>query len=165
MTMAPPWLPSLVRLRAYGGDWNAYLAAVYHRFEQDFKDDPPHFRGLRVGLKRHPIVDGREAIFWHLVSEGSEEGERLPDLRRCERIRWLRAVIVHNEDEEVKVWENTRNRDRRICLWLRDQEYLVILARRSGYVLLWTAYCVTRAHRKRKLQREYEAWRKAEAAH
>src|SRR4030043_2160634 len=29
-----------------------------------------------------------------------------------------------------------------ICLWFELEEYLVILAKRRGYVILWTAYLV-----------------------
>jgi hypothetical protein len=43
---------------------------------------------------------------------------------------------------------------------VEEAEYLVVLAERKGYVLLWTAFPVTEPHRKRKLQQEYEASRK-----
>ncbi|MNH30689.1 hypothetical protein D3C79_909980 [compost metagenome] len=46
----------------------------------------------RLGLKRHPVIQGKEATFWHMISEGNDEAERLPDLRRCERIRWPRRA-------------------------------------------------------------------------
>jgi hypothetical protein len=107
---------------------------------------------------------GKAATFWHLISEGKAEDERLPDLRRCERIRWPRPIIEHADTPIVKVWENKRKRDQRICVWFEEEEYLVVLARRKGYVVLWTAYLVTRPHTRRKLQREYKAYIKANAA-
>ena len=81
----------------------------------------------------------------------------MPDLRRCERIRWPRPIIDHGAEPVIRVWENERKGERRICLWLENADYLVVLARRRGYVLLWTAYPVTQPHRRRKLLREYEA--------
>jgi len=57
----------------------------------------------------------------------------------------------------LKVWRNDRYGEERLCLWFEDEEYLVVLARRSGYLLLWTAYPVTEPHRKRKLQKEFAA--------
>jgi hypothetical protein len=110
------------------------------------------------------MEQGKEATFWHLISEGKVEGERLPDMRRCERIRWPRPIIEHADEPVIKIWENKRKRETRICIWFEDVEYLVVLASRKGYVLLWTAYPVTWAHTKRKLQKEYEAFLKANAA-
>ena len=164
MTTGPGWLPSLVLLPQYGGDWNKYVEAVYGYFHADFVYSNPEFRGVPVGIKREPTEQSKEATFWHLVSEGGTEEERVPDLRRCERIRWPCPIIEHADDPPIKVWLNKRRGDTRICIWFAEVEYLVVLAQRKGYVLLWTAYPVARSHRKRKLQREYEAYLKANAA-
>lgn len=157
MANLPDWLPSLVLFQAYRGDWERYLQALYAYFAQDFINSKPLFGSDPIALKRHPVIQGKEATFWHLISEGELESARLPDLRRCERIRWPRPAIEHASESVVKVWENERGSEKRVCLWLESAEYLVVLARRRGYVLIWTAFPVTEAHRKRKLQREYEA--------
>ncbi len=44
-----------------------------------------------------------------------------------------------------------------INIW-EDFSYVVVLADRGEYVLLWTAYCVEQEHRRQKLRREYEAF-------
>ncbi|TAF12190.1 MAG: hypothetical protein EAZ77_00385 [Nostocales cyanobacterium] len=160
----PSWLPPLVLFNDYGGNWEVYLEAIYSIFKTDFIDSKPNFKGIRFSLKRHPLFQDKEATFWHVTSEGSQETERIPDFRRCERIRWLRPIIENAEDPAIKLWENDRKGEKRICLWLEAEEYLVILAKREEYVLLWTAYLVTQAHRKRKLQKEYEAYKMANAA-
>ena len=85
----------------------------------------------------------------------------MPDMRRCERIRWPRPVIDHSGDEAIKIWENVRKGEKRICLWLEKEEYLVILAERRGYILLWTAYPVTQEHTKRKLRKEFKEAQKS----
>ena len=160
----PIWLPPLVLLNDYGGNSEAYLEAVYTIFKEDFIDSKPTFQGIRFSLKRHPLFQDKEATFWHVTSEGRQETERTPDFRRCERICWLRPIIENAEDPAIKVWENERKGEKRICLWLEIKEYLVILAKRDGYVLLWTAYLVTQPHQQRKLQKEYEAYKMADAA-
>jgi hypothetical protein len=38
-----------------------------------------------------------------------------------------------------------------------------VLAERNGCLLPWTAYLITEEHRRRKLQKEYEAFKKANA--
>lgn len=154
------WLPDIVRFGDYGGDWDAYMDVLYSYFKADFIDSSPSFEGKRLGLKRHPMSKGKEATFWHMIQEGAEEEDRIPDLRRCERIRWPRPIIEHNGDKVIKVWKNRRKGEERICLWLEAEEYLVILANRKGYVIPWTAYMVVTPHQKRKLQREYEEYRK-----
>ncbi len=156
----PSWLPELVLLGNYGGDWHRYLNALYDFFRRDFIESKPTFEGRRVGMKRHPESQGKAATFWHIISEGNIEENRLPDMRRCERIRWPRSVIEHSHENVVKVWKNIRGREIRICLWLESLEYLLTLADRKDYVLLWTAYMVDKAHRKQKLQKEFEEyWR------
>jgi hypothetical protein len=156
--MSPPeWLPPLFHFR---GNWALYLNALYELFKADFIDMKPQFRGRRLALKRHPMSEGKEAAFWHLIQEGAVEELRLPDLKRCERIRWPRPIIENSEDSSLKVWVNIRKGEPRVLLFLEEEEYLVVLAERKGYLLLWTAYLVDKPHRKRKLLKEFEDWQK-----
>ena len=158
------WLPPLVPLSDYDGDWNRFVEAIYRIYKHDFVEDPPSFARLSVRRQVLPVDQGKEATFWHLISEGPNEENRTPDLRRCERIRWPRPIIAHSGEPPLKVWQNVRDRGPRVCIWLEDIDYLVILARRERYVVLLTAYPVTRAHHKEKLRREYEAYTKTKAA-
>lgn len=157
----PSWLPELVLFENYGGNWHHYLDALYDFFKKDFIDSKPTFEGRRVGLKRHPESQRKEATFWHMISEGDSEEDRFPDMRRCERIRWPRPIIEHSRESVVKVWKNVRGRETRICLWLESLEYLLVLADRRDYVLPWTAYMVDKPRRRQKLQKEFEEyWKK-----
>jgi hypothetical protein len=157
MTELIAWLPALALFEEYGGDWDRYLEALYAFFKQDFIDSRPAYNGVTLALKRHPVIQNKEATFWHIISEGDSEADRVPDMRRCERIRWPRPVIEHSADAAIKIWSNERRGEKRICLWLEDAEYLVILAERKGYILLWTAFTVEQEHSKRKLRREFAA--------
>jgi hypothetical protein len=159
MTDSISWLPALALFEDYGGDWNRYLDALYAFFKQDFIDSRPVYNRVTLALKRHPVIQNKEATFWHIISEGDSEADRVPDMRRCERIRWPRPVIEHSGDTAIKIWANERRGEKRICLWLEDAEYLVILAERKGYILLWTAYTVVQEHSKKKLRKEYAAAR------
>jgi len=158
MTESLGWLPPLILFKKYQGDWNVYVEALYQYFKTDFVDSKPSYEGRKLNLKRHPIEQGKEATFWHMISEGEREEDRLPDFRRCERICWPKPVIEHSPDAMIKVWKNRRRGETRICLWLESEDYLVILADRKEYILPWTAYLVDQPHRKRKLQREYEQY-------
>lgn len=161
MSNAPEWLPPLVRLDEFGGEWSRYVEALYAYFRADFIDSQPRWGKKAIGLKRHPKLDGKEAAFWHITSEGREEDKRVPDLRRCERIRWPRPTIEHYTHKSIRCWPDIRTsarrrNERRIVLWLYDDDYVVVLADRGQYVLLWTAYHVSWAHTRRKLLRDYE---------
>jgi hypothetical protein len=155
------WLPALVELRGSEGDWERYVELLYGFFRADFIDSVPGYPGKRWAMKRHPEHRGKEATFWHIISEGPDEAERLPDLRRCERIRWPRAIIDRCRTGPVLAWAQQRGSDQRIVLALPDFSYVVVLADRGEYVLLWTAFPVEREHRRRKLEREYRDWSRA----
>jgi hypothetical protein len=60
MSAIPNWLPPLVELSSHGGDWDRYEVAVYEFFRSDFIVSAPQFRGKRVGLKRHPVIQGKD---------------------------------------------------------------------------------------------------------
>jgi hypothetical protein len=152
------WLPNIVSFNDYNGDWDQYLEALYNFFKADFIDSKPNFRGQTLAVKRHPLSLGKEATFWHLISEGKDEENRLPDLRRCERIRWPKPIVENSNDNVIKFWKNRRNGETRICLWLEKEDYIIILAERTGYTLFWTAYNVTYPHQRRKLQKEYDKY-------
>lgn len=158
MSANPAWLPPLVLFSIAGGNWDTYLDTVYGFFKADFVDSKPNFQGRRLGLKRHPVIHGMEATFWHMIQEGAVEDDRIPDLRRCERIRWPRPIIENDTDSAIKIWRNKRGNEERVCLWFEQDSYLVILADRGDYILPWTAYPVEQSHRQRKLQKEYEQY-------
>lgn len=153
--------PDLVPLNAFGGDWAAYETELHRIFITDFVNGDAQYTGLRIGCRRHPETDGKWASFWHLVQEGPVEDDRLPDLRRCERIRWVRWVIENAvAHAEIDVWQNTRGTETNTLMWFRE-EYLVVLGQRQGYWLLRTAYCTDQSGRKRKLRAERNAFNRA----
>jgi hypothetical protein len=154
--MLPAWLPDLILLNDFGGDWDRYLDAVYGRFCLDFVGQNFAFRGKRVGLKPKPRTNGKEATFWHFISEGCKEEDRTPDIRRCERIGWPRAMMDNCEDDCLLTWTEEVNAEQRVHIWCESAGYLTVVADRSGYVLPWTAYPVIRTHQKAKMIRRWE---------
>ncbi len=156
----PQWLPALMTLNDVGGDWPRYLSAVYSRFKLDFLDSQPRIDGQWVRCRRDPIIDGKEAGFWHCTSEGDDERARTPDVDRMARVGWIRAIIEHCGDSTIDCWRNRRDgADVRQLLWF-NEEYLVVLGQRKRksdgfqYWMLITAYPTPQEHRKRKLRAE-----------
>jgi hypothetical protein len=149
----PPWLPALIRLEDFSGDWKRYVNEVFSVFHADFIKSQPVMQGKRVMIRRDPMFDGKEAGFWHCISEGREEEERTPDLRRCERIGWIRAIIEHSDGQEVRVWRKRKKGEKRLYLWF-SESYLVILGVRNRYFQLVTAFLTDAEHTRRKLRAE-----------
>jgi len=163
MSEDPSWLPPLILLNDCGGDWSMYVEAIYARFKEDLLTNQPKYGGKWVRCRRDPIYDGKYAGFWHCVSEGNDETNRTPDLRRCERIGWVRAVIVNaNSTGAIDSWKNERQGEIRNLFWFRE-EYLVVLAERTRkqdgfqYLQLITAYQTPEESRKRKLRAERDS--------
>jgi len=158
-------IPDIIPLSSVDGDYEAYEDTVYKEFCECFENKEFKFRGVRVGHKRHPEYNGKSATFWHIISEGADEQNRLPDLRRYERIRWPFYIMEHCIDNcsDLLIWENERRGQTRILIFCTHIDYLLVFAKRDGYVIFWTAYPVTENHRKRKLLNEYKAY-KAKAA-
>lgn len=152
------WLPELILLKDYPA--HEYIEAIYKVFEKDFECSKPLFGDYQVNLKRHPITKGKSATFWHLISTGDVESERDIDIRRCERIAWLRPIIEKYNPEiksnEIVWWVEQRKGEERFHLALDDFSYLVVIAKRKDYVLLWTAFCIEREHQRRKYKKKYE---------
>lgn len=153
----PVWLPGLVELDTYEGDWGEYIEVVYQFFVEQFVDNQPLFNGKTVAFKRHPEEDNKVYTFGHCTSSDEKTiEERVPDLRRCERIRWIRPIIENCHDPSIKIWKNKRKRETRVLLWLEEMDYVVILTERNNYYILWTTYITDRSHTREKFRKEYE---------
>lgn len=159
-------LPDLILLQDFGGDWSTFYEHIYQCFRKDFVTNPlRHFNGKKLALKRYPLSsDNKEATFYHITHEGQDEQDREPDLRRMERIRWPKFMLMNFSHSKLKVWQNKRGSDKYILIFNEEEDYLLVLADRGSYVLPWTAYVVTYNKRRTNLIKEYEAYKKAEAA-
>ena len=156
---ADAWLPTPFTLSDADGIFKTLIERAYEIFRRDFIESQPNYLGLWVRCRRDPIEDGKEAGFWHCTSEGREESNRTPALRRCERIEWIRAIIENSTHPSIHVWDNIRRGETNTLLWYRE-EFLVVLAQRTRsrdgfrYYQLITAYDTPEEHRKRKLRKE-----------
>ena len=152
------WLPAMIPLEAYGGDFKRYLEALYNVYRAGFITSKPTYPDRRWATKRHPVIEGKEATFWHLISEGKVEADRIPALRRCERLPWPRPMIDAALGENVRCWRTRRGASVRVLIAVDDFSYVIVLEDRTSYIMLWTAFYVEHAHRREDLQREWQAY-------
>jgi hypothetical protein len=158
-------LPLMICLEDFGGDYSAYIDAVYQVFFRDFIQHRATFGSHKLHLRYHPTFQERPYAFYHMTHKGDIEDQRLPDLRRCERIPWARPTVEQTEKLGLRFWEQTERRNgRRVCIWLdvdNGDDYFVILYVHRHYVRLLTAFYGGAPNYARKRKKEYEQWKES----
>lgn len=164
MTLPPPLIP----LSDFSG-WQAYEDAIYAIYLETVANAGLTFCGSPVKVRYMPQTKHKGYGFWHLISEAPDqrnrnEDDRIPDLRRCERVRWV-AWCIRQADAGASGfswWENERGRETHVVIWAEQHDFAVVLAKRQTaqgprFYLLKTAYCLRR-HTIRKFRKERDAW-------
>jgi hypothetical protein len=165
----------LIPLSDFAG-WQVYEDAIYAIYLETVAHAGLTFCGSQVKVRFRPETKHKGYGFWHLISEAPDqrnrnEDDRIPDLRRCERVRWV-AWCIQNADagdagaSGFSWWENERGPETHVVLWAEQHDFAVVLAKRqtehgSLFYLLKTAYCL-RDHTMRKFRKERDAWRAAQ---
>lgn len=161
------WLPKQEYFEDYDS-WSDYQEALYTIFKHDFLDSFPYFKNTRVSVKHYPIEHDKEEAFFHTTCKDYVgNGERVPDFRRCERIRWIRAFIENyncdptlcKQCEGVKVWQEPYKNRIRIHILLEEERYVVILEQRPNYFLLITAFYLDYDNALNKQLKHYQKYR------
>ena len=158
------WLPEMIPLSAFSGNWEKYRDGLYKLFCQDFKNGKVEFRGEQIFLRIYPFEEGKEASFWHCISEGEVEQDRIIDTERCKRIRWPKSMITHDGNVDLKIWQNTRKGCLNYLLLVERERYLVVIRFKKGKWQLWTTYLATYNHTLEKWLHEFNEYIKNNAA-
>jgi hypothetical protein len=150
-------------LLLFQGDWPSYEDEVYEAFLCSFAHADVRFRGWRVTAQRRPETHGKGYSFWHTISEALDknnrnEEDRIPDIRRCERICWISWVILNAGKEKFPWWENCRSSSTHVVIWAQDHDFAVVLAKRRDYYVLKTAFAEIKHHRRATFEAERRAF-------
>lgn len=158
--------PELIAFAGFDS-WNDYENEIYAVYLETVVNANLLFLNTPVKVRFRPTTKDKAFGFWHLISEAVDqnnknEEDRLPDLKRCERIWWVAWCITNAHQAGFLYWENQRGRETHVVIWAEHLDFVVILAKRKTdldekYYLLKTAYCL-REHTKRKLRKEYESF-------
>ena len=154
---APP------ELIPFTGVWEVYEELIYQAFLDSFVRREVEFNGLKVSAPYRPESRGKHFSFWHVISEAPNkdnrnEDDRIPDLARCARICWISWAIDHADNKEILWWENRRGNSAHVVIWARNHDFAVVLAKRSNYYVLKTAYAEIKPHRRKTFEREHQAF-------
>lgn len=149
---------ALPDLLPFTGDWPSYEEDLYQIYLADIVNARLSFKGLPIRCQYRPPAKNKHFGFWHVISEGDVEDDRLLDFRRCERIRWIAYLISHADtDADISWWENQRGRNTHVVIWHEHENFAVILAKRNEFFLLKSAYCAE-SHRRKMFVKERECF-------
>jgi hypothetical protein len=147
--------PEILKMENFN-DWNDFFSHVYRVFEKDFIETKPLFRGKNISFKRYPEYNEKSATFWHIISEGNEEAERIPCIKRCERINWARPMIENDQHNDLMIWIEKQKGEDRLHLFFEEGKYIVVLNKRRDSWLFWTAFYIKENHQLRKYNKRFE---------
>lgn len=156
MTILPRWLPETLDLSTWTEQTYDML---YEIFKKDFILSRPVYNGQSVWYFPQR-EDGKELIFWHLTSRKEEYagGERVPDLRRSERLPWVKPTIDNSREPESWVWDYKEGDGSiKTYVWLRNFSYVVIMKKyNNDSRRIITSYYLDYSHEERKMIKKYE---------
>ena len=161
--MRPEWLPPLLPLA--GSSLQDNLEQLHAIYTRDFIDS-----ALPIVDRRMVLVNNRPDPTWnsiytygftHIITRG--EGHRAIDFDRAQRLPWVRAILDNYMEPEVTAFWVQRRKGERLYLWLRDQDFIVILTpllgkntSSSSDAIIVTAFCID-PYRRREFERLLDA--------
>jgi hypothetical protein len=155
---AHPWLPPMFSVSPWTEQTFEELYAVFRR---DLLLARVTYRGFNVWFYCERDR-GKEEIFWHLTHREDKSQDppvRLPDLRRCERLPWVRPMIVRCPDTASQLfdWDHKEgNGDIKTYIWLKDLDFVVIMKKLGdGQRRLITSFYLDYEHQRQKMQKKW----------
>lgn len=145
-------------------DINKHIDDLYNYFKTFIYTNKIYYKTLPVGLRKYPIEQEKEESFFHLTHKTDENTNiRLPDYRRCERIKWIKPAIESNHYELCNSncfleYETDYKNSKRLKLLNENEKYIIILEKREGYYLLITAFYIEHKRRLNVEKRLYEQY-------
>lgn len=159
----PSWLPNLLLFEDFKNDWGKYEAALYKEFGKTIKSQNFKYQNKTVGYDKKKSSTSREEIFEHLISEEKDKNDptagRIPDIRRCERLCWIRPILDNLGSCEISpmIYPQTlRPSDIREIIYIPELEYVIILRKGRNQYFLITAYRVEDPKRRARFEKNYK---------
>lgn len=153
-------------------EWNSYLDMLYEKvFKPCFLESYPKFEGWNVRIRKEPMDGDWEHDFVHMTHENyyhnsKNPNDRIPDLRRSERLNWVKPIIEHfacsveQDCGKILYWENYYKGYVRCNLFLPEERFHVVLERRKNVYFIITSFYVNKDWEYRKRMEKYELYKK-----
>ena len=153
-------------------EWNNYLNKLYVEvFKPQFIETVPIFKGRDVISRREPMDGNWEHGFTHmthvdLLHNSDDPNDRIPDLRRSERLNWVRRIIENYECSveyncgKILYWEEMYRGQVRCNLLFYEERFLVVLEQRRNIYFLITSFYIERDWELNKRIKKFEIYEK-----
>lgn len=155
----PPWLPEPLVVSPWTTDTYERL---YEVFRRDILTSRLTYRGYGVWFYPQSADNDKEDIFWHLTTrkDRSLPPERLPDLRRCERLPWVKPMILRCPDagDDLVDWDYEEGDGAvKTYVWLHRLDFVVVMKKlNDGRRRLVTSFHLDNQHQREKMRRKRE---------
>jgi hypothetical protein len=153
-------------------EWNIYLEDLYKTvFKPQFIDSNPTFKGVKVYIRKEPMDGKWEHGFTHMTHEdllhtSNDPNDRIPDLRRSERLNWVKPIIenyacsIENDCGQILYWEEMyRGRVRSNLLFLEERFLVVLEKTRWGFFII-TSFYINEEYELTKRVKKYNMFKK-----
>ncbi len=170
----PEWLPNLLTVMPWSVPGTYDM--LYSVFCSDIRDVDLRYETCPVWFF-NDMEDGREKLFWHLTSRENkakliprrkrrfypteqthdpQETERFPDMRRCERLNWVKPLLDHPCAPEMLAWDYEEGDGViKTYLWIKEYDFLVVMKKyANGTYRLITSFYVDK-HNVKVFKRKY----------
>ncbi len=131
----PIELPVIVTLNDHGGHYASYEKVLYETYLGIFYNPPLTFQGKRVLPIRDPQENGKDWTFLHMTSTGKSEATRELDLRRCERVCWVRKILESAPSAEIQIEKRDKGK-----IVIKHQNFRIVLIENKKAFRLITTY-------------------------
>ena len=90
--------------------------------------------------------------------QADTDTKRQPDLRRCERLPWVKPLIEHPSAPEILAWDYEEgDRTIKTYIWIKDHDFVVIMKKYpGGKRRLITAFYVDMEYKRGDFKRKYD---------
>jgi hypothetical protein len=162
------WMPPIIKLSDFGGDWKSYDDYLYSIFYSDFFHTRVKFRDKTLRIREQPRVENKAQAYYHVTSvdtsNTNDEDNRIPDMRRCERVPWIRKFIDNHMCNEgccsaPKIWAEDYKGNTRWHIMIEEVRFLVVVEERDRYCLLITAFYLEYDSQLRKRMEKYNKYK------
>jgi len=150
----PDWLPDLLCVSPWKNDT---YDTLYKLFKLDFLKSCPLYMGKKILIPKEKEY-GKEKIFWHLTSKYDKKtGNRIPDLKRAERLLWIKPIIEKAGKSGIKDWDYPEGSNViKTYVWFGSGNFVVIMKKLNrDRRLLITAYYTDYNNARIKLDKKF----------
>lgn len=163
------WLPDINPCKNLA-NYGEYEKDLYNVFRQMFFIDKVTFEGLPVKVKISPRYLEYETSFIHLTCKTESKdpkdlNDREPDLRRAERLHWIKLIIEKYPCLEkcinceglllYKEYYNGNESRERTKIFFPKEQYIIVLEKRKDYYELITAFYIERGFEDKNINKYY----------